>query len=134
MFYLDAKAVGGAVFGQGNVSILVSHFQCDGTENMLASCSYANASIDCGHQRDAGVTCTTCNNGDVRLVNSNDHLSGQVQICGGHQWNTICDDTFDDDDAGVVCRQLGFSQFGEHSYILHTTQWRLLPHAHPHKG
>ena len=69
-------------------------------------------SVDCGHQREAGITCASCLNGNVRLANG-DSLMGQVEVCGNQQWNTICDSMFSDEAAGVVCRQLGHSQFGE---------------------
>ena len=29
-----------------------------------------------------------------------------------HAWGTICSDFFDDDDAKVACRQLGYSHLG----------------------
>lgn len=103
---------GSTRFGQGNVSILVSSFQCEGTESALAVCSHMNTSVDCGHQQDAGVICSSCQNGDVRLVNGN-QFSGQVEVCGNQKWITVCNDTWDREDASVLCKQLGHSEFGE---------------------
>lgn len=53
-----------------------------------------------------------CTEGDVRLLEGSSELEGRVELCRNNQWGTVCVSGWDNSDARVVCRQLGFSVAG----------------------
>lgn len=64
-----------------------------------------------------------CSNGEVRLQGGNSLRHGRVEICFDAVWGSICDTLWDDNEATVVCRQLGFSDQGNNVWlVLITTQ------------
>ena len=47
------------------------------------------------------------------------HLEGRVELCvDGSGWGPVCDDMWSDEDATVVCRQLGISIPGFYFLLL----------------
>lgn len=63
-----------------------------------------------------------CETGDVLLANGDDELEGRVEICFGGRYGIVCDDDWDNLDATVVCRQLGFDIIGgAYNYTSHMT-------------
>ena len=61
------------------------------------------------------VNCEECGNeenGDVRLRDGSTYFEGRVEICKNNEWGTVCIDSWNENNARVVCRQLGFSPEG----------------------
>ena len=52
-------------------------------------------------------------NGTLRLVGANSYREGMVEMYVDNQWTGVCDHGWDDSEAGVVCRQLGFGLSGK---------------------
>lgn len=53
-----------------------------------------------------------CTQGSVRTTGTNSDRYGAVEICVSGTWGTVCNDFWDNVDARVFCRQLGYSPYG----------------------
>ena len=69
-------------------------------------------------ESDASVALVECNDSDVRLFHfaGDNENEGRVEFCSSGRWILVCNDLWDNDDATVLCRQLGYNVDGKYPY------------------
>ena len=56
--------------------------------------------------------------GMIRLQGGAFVNQGRVEVYCNGQWGTICDDGFDNDDANMICIQLGYTNFTYYNHLM----------------
>ncbi|WAR30551.1 DMBT1-like protein [Mya arenaria] len=113
--FSGAAPVSMAAYGRGTGRILLDDVECIGTETSIAQCRNGGwGQSNCDHSEDAAVICqnSTVKTG-IRLAGrGSTPSSGRVELQYNGSWGTLCDDSFDSKDAGVICSMLGLPSVG----------------------
>ncbi|NXG67358.1 CD6 protein, partial [Hemiprocne comata] len=124
------QALGGATFGRGNGSILQDEVGCQGHEEHLWECPSA-PEHDCSHKEDAGVVCSE--HQEWRLSGGRDGCSGRVEVFFRGIWSTVCDSTWYQLEARVLCRSLGCGDLLWRPSFGHTLPGRMIYQCEGHQ-
>lgn len=91
----------------------LDELNCDSSHTRLIDCDHAGEGVhDCSISESVGVICQDAEDsparGDLRIAGGTSSR-GRLEVFLDAQWGTVCDDEFDNREAQVACRQMGFS-------------------------
>ena len=117
-----------------NDVLMVSDLGCSSTDTLITQCSFSHftrtsscdgrtlAAIRCHSKKESlwlvmfncYTTSTDCTDGEIKIIpySSYSKLIGRLEVCVNGAWGVICRDFFDNNDAAVACKQLGYSSIG----------------------
>ncbi|XP_058276962.1 T-cell differentiation antigen CD6 [Hirundo rustica] len=117
------RAPGNAAFGRGHGPILRDEVGCEGHERDLWECPAA-PEHDCSHKEDAGVVCSE--HQEWRLSGGRDGCSGRVEVFFRGTWSTVCNSTWYETEATVLCRTLGCGDVLQRPSFGHTLPGKMV--------
>lgn len=111
-------AFGRGYFGVGSLEapIWVGSPGCLGDEEWIGQCTpERSGDISCPHIKDASVFCYD-GEAEVRLADGLVQGAGVVEMRLDGEWGAVCGSRFDDFDAQVVCKMLGYNGDDSRAY------------------
>ncbi|KAG8001745.1 hypothetical protein GBF38_011809, partial [Nibea albiflora] len=97
----------GALYGEAEAPTWTKEFQCGGNESALLDCRSSGSTRNtCSPGKAVGLTCSD----SVRLLDGTSLCSGRLEVKSAQsdqRWSSVCEADFDQQDAEVVCRELG---------------------------
>ncbi|XP_056006896.1 deleted in malignant brain tumors 1 protein-like [Ostrea edulis] len=104
-------------YKSGTGPIWLDDMRCHGNEDDIRQCYFKPwGKNGCRHSSDAGLSCRkgpeTGITEEIRLVQGENPWTGRVEIRHNGIWGTICDSDFDEKEAEVICRMLGYNNGG----------------------
>ncbi|VDI23188.1 Hypothetical predicted protein, partial [Mytilus galloprovincialis] len=100
------------IISNGNNAIWLKDVMCSGSEGKLLNCTYKIDTSQCSHHDDVGIhcflSCSAKDEGELRISAGFAGNQGRLEINYKGEWGTVCDSNFEDADAEVACRQLGY--------------------------
>ncbi len=63
-----------------------------------------------------------CEDGEIRLVGGAGPSEGRVEMCFNSRWGSVCAPSFDNREAQVTCRNLGFDMDKTREFCLGCVQ------------
>ncbi|XP_069771635.1 scavenger receptor cysteine-rich type 1 protein M130-like [Narcine bancroftii] len=99
------SAYNSSKYGDGEGPVWVNHVQCEGHEKQTWNCSSFTFSPSLNDTSSVGVLCS--GHMKLRLSSGRSPCIGRVEVYYDGAWGSVCDDSWDLNEANVVCRQLG---------------------------
>ncbi|CAC5424574.1 DMBT1 [Mytilus coruscus] len=96
----------------GYGAVWLNDVNCSGSESKLLDCKFNNVTSQCEHYEDVGIhcflNCSTEDDGGLRIADGYAKNQGRLEVSHNGEWGTVCDNNFEDIDAEVACKQLGY--------------------------
>uniref|UniRef100_A0A3B3DMF0 SRCR domain-containing protein n=1 Tax=Oryzias melastigma TaxID=30732 RepID=A0A3B3DMF0_ORYME len=98
----------GALYGETEAPEWSREFLCEGHESALLDCKSSELTRwTCPPGKAVEIPCSGRGKDSIRLVNGDNRCSGRLEVKSNTSWSIVCEDDFDQQDAEVVCRELG---------------------------
>ncbi|XP_060064988.1 deleted in malignant brain tumors 1 protein-like [Ylistrum balloti] len=112
-------------FGKGTGPSWLSNMQCTGNEKDIGECRNVTWTYNtCASENPAALSCPSTN---IRLEGGVGPWEGRLEVFHSGRWGSVCSQGFEQPEADVVCRMLGYDHRDTVAEILPNSYFNHLP-------